>query len=65
MCVCACHNGGESHLVVEVVKQPEHAMFIFRISFIDVLQQLDFIQTLIEVVLVVLHQTRWLIQQPL
>ena len=40
-------------------------MFIFRVSFINVLQQLDFIQTLIKVVLVILHQTRWLMQQPL
>ncbi len=64
-CVCGCRDSGEAHLVVEVVKQPEHAMLIFRVSFIDVLQQLDFIQTLIKVVLVVLQQTRWRLQQPL
>lgn len=39
-------------------------MFIFRVSFVDVLQQLDFIQTLIKVVLVVLHQTQWLNPTP-
>jgi len=31
------------HLVVEVIKQPEHAVLIVRVSFVDVLQQLDFI----------------------
>ena len=31
-------------------------MLVIWISFIDVLQKLDFVQTLIKVVLVVLHQ---------
>ena len=47
--------GTETYLVVEVVKQSEHAMLIIRIGLIDVLQQLDLIQTLVKIVLIVLQ----------
>lgn len=43
------------HLVVEVVKEPEHAMLVIWVSFVDVLQQLDLIKALIKVVFVVLQ----------
>ena len=46
------------HLVVEVVKEAQHAMLIIRVCFIDVLQQLDLIQTLVKVVFVVLQSAK-------
>lgn len=44
-----------AHLVVEIVKKSEHAVLIIRIGLIDVLEQLDLIETLVKIVLVVLH----------
>ena len=54
--VCVSQQGGaETHLVVEVVKQPKHAVFVIRVSLINIFQQLDFVQALVKIVLVVLH----------
>ena len=44
-----------NYLVIEVIKEPQHAMLILRISIIDVLQKLDLIKALVKVVFVVLH----------
>lgn len=52
------YDATSAYLVVEVVKQSEHTMLIVRISFINVLQELDLIKTLIKVVLVVLHPAK-------
>ena len=41
--VCVSQQGAKTHLVVEVVKQPEHAMLVIRVSLIDVFQQLDLV----------------------
>ena len=48
-------HGSVMYLIVEVVKEAQHAMLIMRVCFIDVLQQLDLIQTLVKVVFVVLQ----------
>lgn len=61
---CASQQGAKSHLVVEVVKQPKHAMFVIRVSLIDVFQQLDLVQALVKIVLVVLHAYHSLSSMP-
>lgn len=46
-----------AHLVVEVVKEMEDAILIIRVMIVHILEQLDFVQTLVKVVLIILHQT--------